>query len=994
MLNIQSMNPGATSNSRWKVHDLRGLIEEERHVNHELPFVALSETWLKSYISDAQISIPGYNVTRCDRVGRVGGGVLLYSRSELAISSVATYDDGVCQVLSAYFEAANTCIINVYRPPGTSYSGFKKVVEFLNDCVSELDDNVTVYIVGDFNFPNISWDTYSVTPGSASEANQSASLLLGFMSNHLLIQCVDIPTRQGSILDLFITNMVSVVTEVSAESTALSDHNLVDIMLSYNPCLAVKPNAPHQDDGSFRSLDFENTDPGSLREALVAINWSEMRSQCTFQEFPHILTSKILEICKDYVPVKKIPNGKPKALNALRRKKKRLRGRLAALKECGSTEQARQVNEELGLLNYQTREAILEGITRREQKAVQKIRDNPKYFYSYTKSFAKSKESLSMLYNKEGVITSDSKEMANVLQEQFSSVYSNPESSDIKQPDFPSPELEFPFVNYEKGLCEEDIIEAISELKSNSACGPDGVPVILLKLCCNELAVPLSMLWKESMDTGVVPEFYKKAHVAPIYKKGSKAQAVNYRPVSLTSHVVKVYERVIRKNVVNFLEDNKILSNSQHGFRSGRSCLSQILQHYDEIIEGFLCNQDTDSIYLDYSKAFDKVDHNLLIEKLKRYGFSERFVSWVQSFLSDRSQTVVVNGMHSIICKIISGVPQGTVLGPVLFLLFINDMELVVKDSKVGLFADDTRVSRAISVESDCHKLQQDLNNIIKWSRENNMQLHDEKFELLVHRHKPKDPLYALPGLSEYMSYEVSKDVTVYPTSYLRDLGVNVCSDLSWSYHISNIAIKARSVASWIFSVFRSRDKVLLLTLYKALVRSHLEYCCPVWHPSKIGDMQLIEGVQRTFTRKITDVKHLDYWERLKALGLMSLQRRRERFIIITMWKILNKKCPNDIEIVFNNESRHGITAKLPPLSRTSSARNQSLRDTSFSMIGPKLWNCLPNNLTVLTDFDKFKTDLTELLLSFPDKPPTSGYSSANHNSILDWKGTMAVRCN
>ena len=136
------------------------------------------------------------------------------------------------------------------------------------------------------------------------------------------------------------------------------------------------------------------------------------------------------------------------------------------------------------------------------------------------------------------------------------------------------------------------------------------------------------------------------------------------------------------------------LGTSWNGFRSNRSCLTQILQHFNDIIEGFLNNEDTDSIYLDNAKAFDRVDHKLLLEKLRKYGFNQRMINWILSFLSNRSQTVVVNGVKSAICKILSGVPQGTVLGPILFLLFINDLEAVVRNSKIGFFADDTRISK------------------------------------------------------------------------------------------------------------------------------------------------------------------------------------------------------------------------------------------------------------------------------------------------------------
>jgi len=181
-----------------------------------------------------------------------------------------------------------------------------------------------------------------------------------------------------------------------------------------------------------------------------------------------------------------------------------------------------------------------------------------------------------------------------------------------------------------------------------------------------------------------------------------------------------------------------------------------------------------------------------------------------------------------------------------------------------------------------------------------------------------------------------------------------------------------------------------MLTLYKSLVRSHLEYCCPLWNPDKIGDIQQLEGVQRTFTSKICGVKHLDYWSRLKALNLMSLQRRRERYIILQMWKTLHGKCPNDINVQFLEPSRHGIKAKVPQLNRSSSQRHQSTYDASFAVIGPRLWNTIPSSLPQIADLDEFKFKLTDYLKTIPDKPPVSGYSCANRNSLLEWHSNKA----
>ena len=439
--------------------------------------------------------------------------------------------------------------------------------------------------------------------------------------------------------------------------------------------------------------------------------------------------------------------------------------------------------------------------------------------------------------------------------------------------------------------------------------------------------------------------------------------------------------------MVNYIEDNNILSSKQHGFRSGKSCLTKLLNHFDEILLGLLDNKDTDSIYLDCAKAFDKVDHRLLIVKLQCYGYGEDLIKWIKSFLTDRFQTVVVDGQHSYSLRILSGVPQGTVLGPLLFILFIDDLQLCVENSKVSFFADDTRLSKHIASMNDVCQLQNDLENIIKWSKENNMQFHEDEFELTSHRTTPDTSLLQLHFVAiETVSYSISSGDKIVPVQTVRDLGVTVTEDLSWSIHVSTSVKKARNKSAWVFSVFKTREPVPMRALYKSLVRSIMEYCCPLWSPSKVGDVQALESIQRTFTSEIAGLDNIDYWQRLKKLNLMSLQRRRERYIILFMWRILNQHVSGDvISVVFQTPSRNGIKAKVPGLSKCSLQRHQSTYDSSFAVNGPRLWNSIPSNLTLIADFNMFKCMLTKFLLTVPNKPPVRGYCYANHNSLLDW---------
>ena len=992
-MNMRSINPSASGSVRWKLSDLKSHILKERDKNHCFPFIALTETWLKSYISDAQMELPGYSVTRCDRDKRIGGGVLLYSQENIPVTDSSHYDDGICQVLFCKFETTKTCVGIVYRPPKTQAGSFSDALQFLSSQIENIaDDSYQLMITGDFNMAEIDWHTSLVRPGSPSDVVECSKLLFAFMSSHLLNQYITIPTRGVNTLELFLTNDSNLVTNVTSKETHLSDHNIVDVMLSHNPAEPDCLKSPVFDENEFRSLDFHNADFEVIKEKLDGVNWIDIRSGCSFEDFPKIFTETLFQICKESVPVKKIPSGRPRHLNALRRKKKKLEARLNALQNNnGHPAHIKSLKTDLALVHYDIKEAINKNLDFKEQKAVSKIKSNPKYFYSYAMSLSKTKSSINMLFDKNKNVTTDNKSMADTLQEQFQSVFSDPQAPHKKEPSFTPPDISAPMMDTDLDITNEDIIDAIKAIPNDSSCGPDGIPVLLLKNCASQLCAPFKLIWSESFKSGTVPKFYKNTQIFPLFKKGDRARAVNYRPIALTSHVIKIYERVLRAKIVKFVEDNDILCNNQHGFRRGRSCLTQLLSHFEDIMFGLTQGADTDAIYLDFAKAFDKVDHQLLIQKLRLYGFHEQLIKWLESFLSNRSQHVVVNGFSSFLAVVISGVPQGTVLGPLLFIMFINDMSLCINHSIIRFFADDTRILKHIFNENHVAELQEDLDHVIEWATHNNMSLHEDKFELIVHKHAHKSTLYELPFIAELLTYKISNGDSITPVNQLKDLGVIVSSDLSWSAHVNTIASRARSIAAWVLSAFKTRDRTTMLTLYKSLVRSHLEYCCPLWNPHKIGDIEQLESVQRTFTSRIWGVQHLSYWERLKALNLMSLQRRRERYMVIHMWKILHGHCPNDINVQFAKHSRHGVKALVPVLSRSSSQRNQNIYDHSFSVTAPHLWNIIPISLHGVGDLELFKHQLTDFFKCIPDNPPVSGYNRCNNNSVVEWYNSKTV---
>ena len=269
----------------------------ERRKNHTVPFVALTETWLKSYVEDAQLEIPGYNLYRCDRRARVGGEVAFYSHEKLPITNVKTYDDKYCQVLICTSELQKTLLCVLYRPHECALLSFRNCLTFFDEHTSMYDEDYQFSLFGDFNLPTIGWSSNAIHPGGSSGSTESSHLLLDFISENLCAQVILQPTRADNILNLYISNSEDLVSHVSVSDTVLSDHRLVEIILSYNPCSFVPSSPPDFFSSSFRSLDFHKADFNSINEKLSSVYWDLLLDQCDDGEFPELFILTLLQIC-------------------------------------------------------------------------------------------------------------------------------------------------------------------------------------------------------------------------------------------------------------------------------------------------------------------------------------------------------------------------------------------------------------------------------------------------------------------------------------------------------------------------------------------------------------------------------------------------------------------------------------------------------------------------------------------------------------------------
>ena len=471
----------------------------------------------------------------------------------------------------------------------------------------------------------------------------------------------------------------------------------------------------------------------------------------------------------------------------------------------------------------------------------------------------KTKSGVADLHKEDGSTTTNDQEKAEVLNDFFVSVFTRENLDHIP---------EFSPGNVENTLNDIDIDSAmvykkLKNLNPSKAMGPDGIHPRFLKEASKELSEPLAIIFNKTLKEGVVPQEWKCGQVTPIFKKGSKSTPSNYRPVSLTSVVCKIMESIVREKLLDHMSPH--LSKYQHGFMNGRSCVTQLLDCIGEWTKQLDEGNSLDVIYLDYAKAFDSVPHIRLLKKLEGYGIRDNVLLWIKNFLLDRKQRVVISGEASSWRDVLSGIPQGSVLGPVLFICYVNDMPETVQ-SMIRMFADDTKVFAQSNTNEQCQNLQSDLNTLQNWADDWQLRFNATKCKTLyLGRNNSKFTYHMRNNQTE---------VDLEETDCEKDLGVHVDPTLKFSKHCEKVVNKANQILGLIRRSFDYIDSESLTYLFKGLVRPHLEYANSVWSPLNKTDATLIENVQRRATKLVPNLKELDYEDRLKKLKYINVHKK------------------------------------------------------------------------------------------------------------------------
>ena len=930
-------------------------IELEDRIRLEKPaIIAVCEMKPKNakIRSAEEYAVPGYTLYDVNLDVKVGRGIAIYVHDSIDKSTALVKPDINFQegcLLKIKLRGGDSLLFAcLYRSPTPSETSDDNNLN-LNRIMRHVCNEQFTHkcFVGDFNFKNINWSNYSTNESEESKEYR----FLETVRDCFIHQHISKPTRirgnnDPSLLDLVLSDEPLQVSNIKHHAPlGNSDHCV--ITFNFHCYADINPPQPRY---CFQKADFQ-----AMNDNLHESNWSETflssATDKSIEELWNLFKNKLMDLRKKHVPFESPTSWSSKGsfpisktLQATIRQKHRLHRHWI-----NANQSTKEAAREVYTKSRNKVKTLLRQAKRRFEKDISVNAKNiPKKFWSYVRRKLKTKAGIAPLQKISG--DNDSLvfldlDKANILQNQFSSVFT--QEPDDEMPQFMRRvEHDLDDIIVSKEMVEAEIIS----LNPNKSCGPDEIEARILKELVNHIAGPLAFILNKSLEVGSVPDDWTAAIVSPIFKKGNKNKAENYRPISLTSIACKILESMVKKKIVSFFTDNNLFSNSQHGFIGGRSTTTQLLAYLDLCTEAYANGETIDCIYLDFAKAFDTVPHKRLLSKLKSWGINGNVLRWIHAFLSNRSQTVKVNGAKSESAPVVSGIPQGSVLGPILFVIFINDLpDSIVSGS--FLFADDTKLFRTIRSRDDTTVLQSDLDHLMDWSSKWLLKFNASKchvltigaFENIVCAHR-----YTMGDLELEHVFEE------------KDLGVIIDSELKFDDHISSKVNKANSIIGLIRRSFSFLDPLLFKKLYVTFARPHLEYAQSVWSPHLKKHINKLENVQRRATKLVDGFKKLSYEERLRRLDLPTLVYRRRRGDMIELFKHFHVYDRAAISRSFRQAVRINRKHHLQLIRNVPTDGSRGRQSNSFYYRVCNIWNNLPSEVVDVKTINAFKMKLDD----------------------------------
>jgi hypothetical protein len=1014
MCNTSILNPGPGSNDnrthlRVMYQNLRGLVpfsalgktnmpldsnkllELQSKIYKDKPdVIILTETWLSKEHLDNEI-LPDniYKIYRKDRstrshppdpnnaskFRRKGGGVLIAVKTNIDIDNDKVDISCKAEMLSVSLRtnSTNYCITACYRVGTLGAENLKEIDRHLRDVAGRKKFNAH-FVVGDFNFPEINWE---VDQSSTRLGQQFIDLF-----NELgLTQMIDRPTHEkGKILDLLLSNLVGAVDNIvvlGKNEICSSDHFGITFTIKMN----FRTKLTKRKIYNFKQADWEG-----LNNDLKSVRWDE-HLQCDavtgWLRFKSILTHHMnCRIPIITVTDKDQPPWFDSETYQLCLKKERLRRKF---NETGRAEDYTKFSECRIRFHELVNEKMISNFSEDDDPAL-----ISKKFWSYVKSTSKSSR-IPDTVNYHGRFRNNPRDQAELFNEYFEEQFSDASAYDVDfdYSDDQTNDIDFSISRIRKLL---------KEINVNKSPGPDGINGRVLKACREGIAYPLSCIFKLSYNTGQIPSDWKLGNVVPVHKKGSKTSVENYRPISLTSLVMKIFEKIVRDKLLAKCQHK--LNDKQHGFLPHKSCTTQMIGYTDSLSLSLNDNVRTDVVYFDFAKAFDSVNHDIILKKLKQqFGIDGTLLKFIMNYLKDRQQRVVIGGSQSGLKAVRSGVPQGSILGPLFFVLFINDICDCISDgTHITLYADDTKIWRRIVGWDDHAILQQDIDALKNWADMNKMKFHPDKCKALCVSNRASENVLQWAAAFPFQTFFYTLDgVDIDFVESEKDLGVYVTSDLKWEVNVAALCTKASSRLGLMRRSLRFvKDQKQKRAFYLSLVRSLFEHCSVIWRPTTSTLLEKVESIQRRAVKWILHEKDhhyndFEYLARLRDLDLMPMEFKFKFTDLIIFHQIYNGqsvvKLPSYL-LPMNNTDRSRLrsnvrppvrlldsdTTGVPDLNNRRNNRHDRLSlkcevegrarsfKSGFFFRTHTEWNDLPTDLKEISDPDSFKCTLRKHL--------------------------------
>jgi hypothetical protein len=887
--------------------------------------------YTKQEVLVQDLQIDGYDLFS----NLVGRGTVLYVKSCLGPTVVCLQHvcDSCVWCIVPLANADRLIVGVVYRSPSSGDIDNQNLNASIREAVDMKCSHVLV--LGDFNYPEINWST--LRPDAAM--GRPVQDFLDCVQDCFLFQHVSEATRfrldqRANVLDLVFTNEEAMISNLKVhEPVGSSDH----AVLSWNFNCYTDPLDTRESIHFF----YNRCDFDKVRSFFSQIDWDSRFSGKSMDDMWQVFVLEYQAVVNKCVPCKRgvwspSVRGKPpwmtREIKAVVSRKSKAFHRYRHCRDSTS-------HEEYVKQRSHAKRVIRQAVRQYQRMVAGKAKTEPKFFFNYVGRQLKTLPKVVNLVKDDGTVLSEKSDIAKDFNQFYSSVFTRENTALVPQVgvgDHSIPPL--------ADICitEEEVFRHLAALKASKSTGPDNIHPMVLKECAVELAVPLCRLFRHSMATGYIPQAWKDANVVPIYKSGDRATVSNYRPVSLTCVVCKVMEKLVRAALLQHLIGFNLVSPYQHGFIPGRSVVTQLLAVLDAWTDILDHGGSFDAIYLDFAKAFDSVPHIRLIKKLQSYSVVGRVLAWVEAFLANRRQRVVIQGIHSEWLPVISGVPQGSVLGPVLFVIYINDLPDSIK-SKLFMYADDTKVFGKVDTAEDGFVLQKDLDQLCDWARTWQLTFNVSKCKVMHFGYGNAHCVYVMDA-RELQSITSEKD-----------LGVLFDDRLTFSGQVSTSVAKANRLLGLIKRCFQHMDMQTLRLLFVSIVRPHLEFANVAWHPMFKRDVVLLEKVQHRATRILPELRKLSYEERLRKMQLPSLVYRRLRGDMIEVYKYLHGIYKVSGDPILTLLESAGMVTRGHDYKLHKARVSIRIRENFFANRVVKIWNSLPAEVVCAPSLNVFK---------------------------------------